>query len=229
MITLLTDFGLEDGYAGVMKGVIWNITPDVQIADITHLVPPQDILAGALAIKRAYRYFPAGTIHIGVVDPGVGTMRRGMAAKIGRHYFVGPDNGLFSLVMEQAQWDREEIQLVELNRPSSGCPISSSVFHGRDIFAPAGAHLAAGTPLEKLGDLLADPIRLDIPAPEALDFGWRGEVIHIDHFGNLATNLTGNHLAGMGPVTPGNCRAFYPGDIEYLWRQASRRLGRADR
>ena len=103
VITLLTDFGLQDGYPGIMKGVIYKIIPDVRIADITHLISPQNILEGAIALSRSYRYFPAGTIHVAVIDPGVGTTRRPVAAQIGEHFFIGPDNGLFSLIVREAQ------------------------------------------------------------------------------------------------------------------------------
>ena len=119
LITLLTDFGLQDGYPGIMKGVIWGIAPDVQIADLTHAIHAQDIMEGALALGRAFPYFPPGTIHVGVVDPGVGTHRRAMAARIGECFFVGPDNGLCTALLDQAEG---EMQAVELDRPRFWLP-----------------------------------------------------------------------------------------------------------
>lgn len=197
VITLLTDFGLKDGYVGVMKGVIWGISPDVEIADITHLVHPQNILEGALALGRTASFFPPGTIHVGVVDPGVGSKRRPIAARLGEHYFVGPDNGLCSLILEQAIAGQRAVAFVHLDRPEYWLPVISSVFHGRDIFSPAAAHLARGIPLETLGSAINDPIVLDIPRPIETPTGWKGTVIIVDHFGNLSTNLTRTHLSEM--------------------------------
>jgi S-adenosylmethionine hydrolase len=196
LITLLTDFGLQDGYPGIMKGVIWGIAPDAQIADLSHSIPPQDILAGALALGRAAPYFPPGTIHVAVVDPGVGTQRRAMAARIGESYFVGPDNGLCTVLLDQAAG---AVQAVQLDRPRFWLPVVSHSFHGRDIFAPAAAHLANGVALDELGSPLAQGVvRLIIPQPTPLAApgrrGWRGQVIHVDAFGNLATNFTRQHV-----------------------------------
>ena len=195
LITLLTDFGLQDGYPGIMKGVIWGIAPDVQIADLTHSIPPQNILEGALALGRAAPYFPPGTIHLAVVDPGVGTRRLAIAAQIGDCFFVGPDNGLCTALLEQFAGG---MQAVQLDRPRFWLPEVSSSFHGRDIFAPAAAHLANGVPLSELGSPLAEVVRLTIPQPQPLDRqdrpGWKGQVIHIDAFGNLATNFTRQYV-----------------------------------
>lgn len=196
IITLLTDFGLQDGYVGIMKGVIWGIAPGVQIADISHAVKAQDVLQGALALRRAAPYFPAGTVHVAVVDPGVGTSRRALAGQLGDQYFVGPDNGLFSLVLEQAEALGEPVEWVHLTRGKYWLPQVSAVFHGRDIFAPVAAHMANGVPLNTLGEPVYDPVRLLLPQPQrkadALtegQRGWSAQVMHIDHFGNLATNL----------------------------------------
>ncbi len=189
VITLTTDFGLRDGYAGVVKGVIWKIAPKVQIADISHQIGPQDVMDGALTLGRAAEYFPDGTIHVGVVDPGVGTGRRPIAARLGSQYFVGPDNGLFTVLLERAERKHEQVEVVHLNQPHYWLPSISNVFHGRDIFAPSAAHLAQGVPLESMGTLIHDPVRLNLPVPQRLADGWRGQVTSIDHFGNLSTNL----------------------------------------
>jgi S-adenosyl-L-methionine hydrolase (adenosine-forming) len=198
LITLLTDFGLQDGYPGIMKGVIWGIAADAQIADLTHSIRAQDILEGALALGRAAPYFPPGTIHLAVVDPGVGTGRRAMAARAGDCFFVGPDNGLCTLLLEQAAGRPQEA--VQLDNPRFWLPVVSHSFHGRDIFAPVAAHLANGVLLKELGSPLADIVRLTIPQPQPLTGpgrqGWWGQVIHVDAFGNLATNFTRQHLLG---------------------------------
>lgn len=201
VITLLTDFGLHDGYPGVMKGVIWKIAPDVQIADISHSIKPQNILQGALALARSSPFFPPGTIHVAAVDPGVGTQRRSIGLYLGGHYFIGPDNGLFTLVLEQAEARQAFIQVVHLDQSKYWLPEISRVFHGRDIFAPSAAHLANGIRLEDMGTLIHDPIRLQIPTPEPIQGGgWRGQVIEIDTFGNLSTNIEMNHLLPLGEV-----------------------------
>ena len=202
LITLLTDFGLQDGYPGIMKGVIWGIAPDVQIADLTHAIHAQDIMEGALALGRAFPYFPPGTIHLAVVDPGVGTGRRAMAARIGDCFFVGPDNGLCTALLEQGG---EGVQAVQLDQPRFWLPQVSHSFHGRDIFAPVAAHLANGVALDELGSPLVDLVRLTIPQPQPVtdlerDYSWQwwGQVIHVDTFGNLATNFTRQHVLNTG-------------------------------
>jgi S-adenosylmethionine hydrolase len=201
VITLLTDFGLSDGYPGVMKGVIWKIAPNVQIADISHAIKPQDIYHGALALSRTAPFFPPGTIHIAVVDPGVGTQRRPIGLHLGEHYFIGPDNGLFTSVLEHAESQGNTIQAFHLDQSSYWLPDVSRVFHGRDIFAPVAAHLARGIPLEKMGSIIHDPIRLVIPHPEPIQGGgWRGHIIEIDTFGNLATNIDRSLLTSLGEV-----------------------------
>jgi S-adenosylmethionine hydrolase len=193
-ITLLTDFGIHDGYPGVMKGVIWNIAPDVQIVDLSHDISPQDVMQAALLLGRSAPYFPAEAIHVAVIDPGVGTSRRPIAGQLGEYFFVGPDNGLLTLLLDHAEGDRQQVKLVNLDKPAFWLPSVSKTFHGRDIFAPIAAHLAAGTPLDQLGSPIHDPIRLDIPKPVRTPHGWLGQVIYIDHFGNLSTNITAGHL-----------------------------------
>lgn len=190
IITLLTDFGLQDGFSGIMHGVILGIAPDARIVDITHAISPQNVLEGSLVLARSVPYFPAGTVHVAVVDPGVGTTRRPLAAKIGAHYFVGPDNGLFTGVIEAAEKAGQPMSFYHLDKPKYWLAEVSRSFHGRDIFAPAAAHLAKGTAPERMGTLIHDPARIMIPIPEPTADGWAGQVLAVDHFGNLLTNLT---------------------------------------
>ena len=194
VITLMTDFGIKDGNTGVMKGVIWGICPTAQIADLSHMIPAQNIREAAYIFARSVPYFPKGTIHIVVVDPGVGTARRPMAAQIGDWFYVGPDNGTVTGLLERAEQEGWQTTFVELNEKKYWLPTISYVFHGRDIFSPVAAHLANGVPLHDLGMLFDDPIRLELPKPEETNAGWRGEVTHIDHFGNISTNIRVEHL-----------------------------------
>jgi S-adenosyl-L-methionine hydrolase (adenosine-forming) len=199
IITLLTDFGLRDTFIGVMKGVIWSIAPNVQIADLTHEIPPQRVVDGALAIAGAAPYFPAGTIHVCVVDPGVGTARRPMLAAIGNQYFIGPDNGLFSLLIQKAADLTTPPVYIALTKTHYWLPQVSNSFHGRDIFAPVAAHLANGVQLEELGDPFENPFMISIPVPKKTATGWIGQVMQVDHFGNLVTNITHEQLKpGIG-------------------------------
>lgn len=160
VIGLLTDFGLDDDEAMLLKGVIWKIAPHVKCADLTHAVPPQNIRAGAEIIARCFPFFPPGSIFVAVVDPGVGTIRRGMAARVGEYYFVGPDNGLFSGVYDFAHRNGWQQSFVDLNRPQYFLDEVNPIFHGRDVFAPVAAHLANGVGLEDLGDTFDDPVVL---------------------------------------------------------------------
>ena len=196
-ILLLTDFGTRDGYPAAMKGVIWSIAPQAEVVDLAHDIPPQDVLAAALTLGRTAPYFPAGTIFVAVVDPGVGTPRRPLAARLGGHLFVAPDNGLLTLVLQTAA---APVELVHLDKPQYWLPQVSRTFHGRDIFAPVGAHLANGVALTRLGTPISNPIRLRLPEARRIPHGWQGAVIHIDHFGNLATNLGREHLPETGEV-----------------------------
>lgn len=194
IITLLTDFGLRDGYPGVMKGVIYRIAPEVKIVDITHLVRAQDVREGGLILHRSYPYFPEGTVHVAVVDPGVGTARRPIAARLGYQYVVCPDNGLITRVLDQCQQAGEAVEIVHLDQPRFWLAEVSHVFHGRDIFSPVAAHLSNGIPLRELGSPITDPVRLSLPEPIVQHDRWRGEITAIDHFGNLSTNFTQFHL-----------------------------------
>lgn len=201
IITLMTDFGLKDGNVGVMKGVIAGIAPQAQVIDISHLIPPQDIPEAALILLRSAKYFPDGTIHVVVVDPGVGTSRRPMAARLGSQYYVGPDNGTLTMLLERCDGLGAEAVFYHLDRPNFWLPEISHVFHGRDIFAPTAAHLAAGIPIWQLGTRFEDPVRLDLPRPERAAQGLRGQIIHIDHFGNLASNIRVEHFQPRSGVT----------------------------
>ncbi|MGW8249831.1 MAG: SAM hydrolase/SAM-dependent halogenase family protein [Anaerolineales bacterium] len=195
-ITLITDFGLKDGNVGVMKGVIWRIAPQIQVADLSHLIAPQNIQEAGLILLRSAPYFPQGTVHVVVVDPGVGTDRRPIGARLGEQYFIGPDNGVLTMWLERSDQQALPVQIVHLDRPEFWLPDVSHVFHGRDIFAPAAAHLANGTPLQAMGSPVHDPIRLSLPQPVRTDHGLSGEVIHVDHFGNISTNIRREHLIG---------------------------------
>lgn len=202
VITLLTDFGLRDGYVGVMKGVIYGIAPEVHIADISHAIPPQDVRSGALALKRVAPFFPDGTVHVCVVDPGVGTARRPIAGQVGSQFFVAPDNGLVTLLIQRAEELGEVVKVVHLDKPEYWLGEISNVFHGRDIFSPCGAHLATGVPLIDLGTPIQDYVLLDIPQPERTpQGGWRGQVMEVDYFGNLSTNIERRHVEGLEPLS----------------------------
>jgi S-adenosylmethionine hydrolase len=189
VITLMTDFGIKDGNVGVMKGVIWGICPAVQISDLSHMIGAQNIREAAYVLARSVPYFPKGSIHVAVVDPGVGTQRRPMAARIGDWFYVGPDNGTITGLLERAAQAGWQTEFIELNQSKYWLQNVSYVFHGRDIFSPVAAHLANGLSLAELGPPFRDPIRLELPKPEKTKNGWRGEVTHIDHFGNISTNI----------------------------------------
>jgi S-adenosylmethionine hydrolase len=185
VIALLSDFGSRDHYVGTIKGVILGICPDVTLVDITHDIAPHDVLDGALELAASYRYFPLGTIFLAVVDPGVGSARRGIAADLGDYRFVCPDNGLLSAVTRDAQPKK----VVELTERRYARPTVSRTFEGRDRFAPAAAWLAKGIQLPALGRNLPTIHRIDIPQPAVTDDEIVGAVLRIDRFGNLVTNI----------------------------------------
>jgi putative phosphoesterase len=193
-LTLLTDFGLQDHFIGVMKGVIREIAPQTDIVDISHLIQPQNVAQATRMLAEAAPYFSAGTVHVAVVDPGVGTTRRAIAAHIGSQFFVAPDNGLLTLIIDRAKAAGEPVRIFNLNQPQYWLPEPSRSFHGRDIFAPIGAHLVNGVPLEKLGSPLSDAVRLALPQPTQTKHGWEAEVVMVDVFGNLSTNLPGDRF-----------------------------------
>jgi S-adenosyl-L-methionine hydrolase (adenosine-forming) len=196
-ITLTTDFGLKDGFVGTLKGVIWSICPQARIADISHNITSQNVLEGAFALWRAYSFFPDRTVHVAVVDPGVGTQRRPMAARLGNHYFVGPDNGLFTPIIEEVERSAGPVEFVHLDDPKYWLPNVSHTFHGRDIFAPVAAYLAKGIPLAEFGPAITDPVRLNMPKHEKTATGWRAHVTIIDTFGNCTTDLSAAHVLDL--------------------------------
>jgi len=185
LITLLTDFGLADWFVGTMKGVILGISPRARIVDITHDIPAGDIRAAAFALAASCRFFQAGTVHVVVVDPGVGSARKAIAVQTAKYTFVGPDNGVLSWALRA-----EKIKAVRLLENEEYLLRSVSyTFHGRDIFAPVAAHLARGMPLRKFGPVAKDFVRLPWPAPNRSGRRIQGEVIYIDRFGNAITNI----------------------------------------
>jgi S-adenosylmethionine hydrolase len=196
VIALLTDFGTQDHYAGTIRGVILGICPDATLVDITHDIAPHDVMAGALELAAAYKYFPTGTIFVAVVDPGVGSARRGVAADTGDYRFVAPDNGVLTQVLRESPAKK----IVELTERRYARPTVSRTFEGRDRFAPAAAWLAKGTHLAALGRPVADIQRLDIPLPEADADGVRGVVMRVDRFGNLVTNIDRKAVERLGSV-----------------------------
>jgi S-adenosylmethionine hydrolase len=188
VITLLTDFGTADYFVGAVKGAILSVNPQAVIVDLTHEITPQDIATGAFTLLAAYKTFPAGTIHVGVVDPGVGSTRRPVIVSANEQFFVGPDNGLFTYI-----YDRESSHKVfHVTAEKYFRPDPSSTFHGRDIFAPVAAALSNGVKPHKFGPKITDAVRLPIPLePEKLNNGnIRARIIHIDRFGNCITNIT---------------------------------------
>ncbi|GHO92058.1 hypothetical protein KSF_021060 [Reticulibacter mediterranei] len=187
VVAFMTDFGLGDGDVGVMKGVALGITPEAQIVDITHDVAPQNVSSGAWILAASYRYFPKGTVFVCVVDPGVGSTRRPIAVRAGDWIFVGPDNGLFDRVLAEQTFH----EAVTLANPAYRLQQVSSTFHGRDIFAPAGAHLAGGVALAELGERLelADLVHIDPSLAARQGERIEAEVLHIDNFGNIITNI----------------------------------------
>ncbi len=187
VITLLTDFGTADGYVAQVKGILLSQAPGIQLVDLAHDIAPGDVAAAAWAVARAWRRFPAGTVHLTVVDPGVGTSRRALAVSAGGQYFVGPDNGLLTDV-----FDERGHAVVALR----SVPTAAPTFHARDVFAPAAAKLARGGQLATLGVRLADPVRLPRPPLQRRGVNVVGQVVHVDRFGTLVTNLPADRLAG---------------------------------
>ena len=185
IITLTTDFGSKDHFAGTMKGVILSILPTAQIVDITHEVTPFSIPEAAFLISQAYAYFPRRTVHVVVVDPGVGTTRRPILVEAARQFFVGPDNGVFSMI-----YSRETYKARHITARKYFLDNVSNTFHARDIFAPVAAHLRQGVPPSKFGKLIRDPLRgtFDKPVRTGKRF-WSGSILKVDHFGNLITNF----------------------------------------
>ncbi|MFQ5913507.1 MAG: S-adenosyl-l-methionine hydroxide adenosyltransferase family protein [Nitrospinota bacterium] len=213
VLTFITDFGLSDGFVGTMKGVALAICPDLTIVDITHQVPPQDIRTGELILRAAHPYFPQGTIHVAVVDPGVGSGRRAILIQDEKFLFLGPDNGVLTSALE-----KEGAKVREVCNPRWFLKGPSATFHGRDVFAPAAAHLGAGAEPTDAGPEVSDAIRLPFPSPrvEADRKGARarirGVVIHVDRFGNLITNVDRESFEeASGSARGGRARVFLKG------------------
>jgi S-adenosyl-L-methionine hydrolase (adenosine-forming) len=193
IITLTTDFGLSDHFVGVMKGVILGILPEAQLIDISHGVQPYEIVDGAFTIAQAYRYFPKKTVHVVVVDPGVGSARRPLLAEMAGQYFVAPDNGVLSMVFA-----REQAKVRHITSERFFLDPVSRTFHGRDVFSPVAAHLAGGVTPAKFGKTIDDHIRASFDKPaQTGKHTWAGTILKADHFGNLATNFHIDHFASI--------------------------------
>ena len=194
-IALLTDFGTRDYFVGAMKGVIVGIDRKAVIVDISHEIEPQNISEAAFTLAACWRDFPEGTIFLCVVDPGVGSSRRAIAAEFGGRKFVCPDNGLLSLIMD------EGASLHELCHARYFRPEPSNTFHGRDIFAPVAAHLSLGVPLYELGPTITDPVRIALAKPQLFGNELHGEVLHIDRFGNVITSISPDMIMRGSSIT----------------------------
>jgi S-adenosylmethionine hydrolase len=211
VISLLTDFGTADYYVGAVKGAILSVNPSAVVVDITHEIPPQDVAAGAFVLLAAYKTFPAGTIHVAVVDPGVGSTRRPIIVSANEQFFVGPDNGLFTYICDREPSHR----IIHVTAERFFRPHVSTTFHGRDIFAPVAAALSNGVAIEEFGAEINDEVRLP-----SLETPLR--IIHIDRFGNCVTNITRDRLDSESLVIKGRTisefRRFYgEGDDESLF------------
>ncbi len=202
-ITLTTDFGTRQGSHTVLHGAIYGIAPDAVITDLSHEVKPQDIREANFVVNNSVFYFPPGTVHVIVVDPGVGTERRPIAARIGEHFFVAPDNGVLSACLARAAAEGWTSEFVALDKPEYWLPNVTMTFHGRDLFSPVGAHLAAGVPLGELGTPIDDPITIPLwGAHRHADGSVEGEIIYIDDFGNAICSILPDEIAHL-PVPDG--------------------------
>ncbi len=199
LVTLLTDFGTADGYVAAMRGVLIRLCPQARHVTISHEIPPQDVRRGAFVLASAAPWFPPDTVHLAVVDPGVGTDRRAIVVEAGRHLHVGPDNGLFTLVLDRVP----DARVFEIARRDLGPREIHPTFHGRDLFAPVAAHLAGGLPPDELGPPIDDPVRLSIEPPLVAEDRLELTVLDVDRFGNVTTNLPRGGLvaprAGLAP------------------------------
>jgi S-adenosyl-L-methionine hydrolase (adenosine-forming) len=193
LITLTTDFGHRDPFVGIMKGVIYSINPDARVIDLTHGIPAQNVTSAALALQSSVRFFPQGTIHVAVVDPGVGSKRRALLIEAAGSFFVGPDNGIFSLLLN----NNPPKQIIELTNEKYHLKPTSTTFHGRDIFAPIAAYLSRGIAPEEFGSPMGDFVRLAWPAVTKTEGVVQGQIVYIDTFGNLITNIREDDLGGI--------------------------------
>lgn len=193
LITLTTDFGTIDPFVGIMKGVIYGINSQATIVDLSHGVFPQDVLAGALILRHSVNYFPPGTIHVAVVDPGVGGLRKPLLIEAGGSFFIGPDNGIWSLALAERTLGR----VIHLSNLDYHLKPVSATFHGRDIFAPVAAHLSLGITADAFGESLPGYTRIDLPRIQSHGEEIIGEIIYIDGFGNLFTNIGDHDLTDL--------------------------------
>jgi S-adenosylmethionine hydrolase len=195
IITLTTDFGAKDAFAGSMKGVILKINPQTQIIDISNEINPQDIWEAAYTLRSAYSHFPKGTVHVAVVDPGVGSGRRPIIVVTESYYFVGPDNGLFTLIYQEA----ERIRVHHITSTHYYLPNPGPTFHGRDIFAPVAGWLAKGIASANFGEEITDYVKMNIPTTKITPNSIEGHIVHIDRFGNIITNITYKEIQLLSP------------------------------
>ena len=209
IITLTTDFGITDTYVGSMKGVILSINPNVQIVDITHAIPPQDIYEAAFSIYAAHGYFPKGTIHVIVVDPGVGSNRRAIVCQTENAFFVCPDNGILSYLLQNVENEGEQfVGTVEIQNKAYYLPEVSNTFHGRDIFAPVAAHLSLGVPIADFGPPVPTLVQLPIQVPELSGNTLTGQIVKIDRFGNAITNISESAIARLVRASTGKMSTY---------------------
>ncbi len=210
IITLTTDFGTSDAYVGVMKGVILGINPSAQVVDLTHAIPPQDVHEAAFLIHSAHRYFPKGTIHTIVVDPGVGSNRRAIVCQTDSAFFVCPDNGVLSYLVEETSGPNflpvcaisKRANAVTIENPAYLLPHVSNTFHGRDIFAPVAAHLSLGVPLARIGTPVHNLVQLPMPEIHISDDTLTGQIVKVDSFGNLITNISRRDFVAWTETAP---------------------------
>ncbi len=200
MITLMTDFGYKDIFVGAIKGVIYGINPDAKVVDITHGITRHNVKEAALRLNEYFRYFPHGTIHVVVVDPGVGSPRRPILVECDGHYFIGPDNGVFTKVIKSSQ---ETMMVRHITASHYFIPPRGNTFHGRDVFAPVAAWLSKGTRIDSLGDAIEDYMLIDLPEPRVEGSQATGEVIYSDGFGNAVTNITAEDIERVRETKPG--------------------------
>lgn len=197
MITLTTDFGYRDPFVGMMKGVILGLAPEARIVDITHGIGAHNIKEAAIVISDAYKYFPGGTVHVVVVDPEVGTGRRPLLVLADTHYFIGPDNGVFTEIFNRFG---EDAEVTHITADHYFLRREGQTFHGRDIFAPVAAAVSKKVDVTMLGDKIMDFVKIDIPVPSVGEGGVSGEVVHVDRFGNAISNIRTSHMKKLKKV-----------------------------
>ena len=209
IITLTTDFGTSDAYVGIMKGVILSINPNARVVDVTHAIPPQDIYEAAFSIYAAHSYFPKGTIHIIVVDPGVGSDRQAIVCQTESAFFVCPDNGVLSYLLQSVEnEEKQPVDAVAIQNSAYYLSEVSNTFHGRDIFAPVAAHLSLGVPLDDIGPPAQTLVQLPIQVPELSGNTLTGQIVKIDRFGNAITNISETAIARLENASMGEMSIY---------------------